>query len=164
MTHLNSDFFVHLFPSNFTFRHGNASSSALETTGTSVPSRHRVKRGFWEGIEFNLASPSVYWKKNIGSPSTVGAEFGLTIRNELDMKICKFVIHFPFHAVAYSYEIRLVDCGNGKNSQEECLCVLIPFKHLKRLDVGINTYTIKVTPAIALLNLTRGVVRLSSPF
>ena len=51
-----------------------------------MPSRRRVRRGFWDGIELKLATPSVNWNKMIGSPK-IGAEFGLTIRNEFHMKI-----------------------------------------------------------------------------
>ncbi|XP_048258717.1 uncharacterized protein LOC124137708 isoform X1 [Haliotis rufescens] len=52
---------------------------------TEVHDRH--KRGlFDERIEFKLASPSVDWKKMLGS-TTIGASFGLIINNALDFKI-----------------------------------------------------------------------------
>ncbi|XP_022103294.1 uncharacterized protein LOC110986022 [Acanthaster planci] len=80
-----------------------ANSSDSSTTGLSVPSRRRLRRGFWEGIEFKLASPSVNWKKTIGSRSTVGAEFGLTIRNELDMKISPLTGHLVVDLLDEAY-------------------------------------------------------------
>ena len=42
----------------------------------------------WKGFEFKLATPSMDWQKQIGG-SSLGASFGLIIKNELDLKICK---------------------------------------------------------------------------
>ncbi|XP_038062441.1 uncharacterized protein LOC119732930 [Patiria miniata] len=78
------------------------SSQDVATTAVSVPSRHRVRRGFWEGFEFKLASPSIHWKKLMGSSKT-GAEFGLTIRNELNMKIAPLSGHLRVDLLDEAY-------------------------------------------------------------
>jgi hypothetical protein len=64
----------------------NFSEVAEPDEVASVPSRRRVRRGFWEGLQFELPSPSISWNKLLGSPK-VGGEYGLTIRNKLNMKI-----------------------------------------------------------------------------
>ena len=58
----------------------------LESTTDVVPQHHRSKRGFFEGIEFQLKSPSKDWHKILGGEEC-GASFGLTIKNVLDLKI-----------------------------------------------------------------------------
>ena len=46
----------------------------------------RKRRGFWEGIEFDLASPAVDWQMMLGSKK-IGASFGIIILNTLTLKI-----------------------------------------------------------------------------
>jgi hypothetical protein len=47
---------------------------------------HRSKRGFWEGLEFQLSTPSVDWRKKVGTKA-LGASFGVIMENYLDLKI-----------------------------------------------------------------------------
>ncbi|XP_022102001.1 uncharacterized protein LOC110985344 [Acanthaster planci] len=85
----------------------NSSQDVTTTEVASVPSRHRVRRGFFDGIELKLASPSKDWKKLIGKTQT-GAEFGLTIRNQLDMKIAPLSGHLRVDLYDEAYATVLV--------------------------------------------------------
>ncbi|KAK7494173.1 hypothetical protein BaRGS_00014646, partial [Batillaria attramentaria] len=56
---------------------------------TALATHHRQRRaanGLFDPIELFIQSPSVDWQKQLGS-SKIGASFGLTIKNELDVKI-----------------------------------------------------------------------------
>ncbi|XP_033637723.1 uncharacterized protein LOC117298529 [Asterias rubens] len=83
------------------------SSELMSTEGASSPSRRRVRRGFWEGIEFHLASPAIQWEKLIGSSKT-GAQFGLTVRNALDIKIAPLSGHLRLDILDEAYATVLV--------------------------------------------------------
>ncbi|KAI8485720.1 hypothetical protein Bbelb_365540 [Branchiostoma belcheri] len=69
----------------------NVTSPALEHC--ELPTRLRTKRGFFEDITFLLSAPGVDWKRIIGS-STIGASFGVTVKNGLDLKIAPLSGHF----------------------------------------------------------------------
>eukprot|EP00058_Branchiostoma_floridae_P013161 XP_002598649.1 hypothetical protein BRAFLDRAFT_118374 [Branchiostoma floridae] len=61
-------------------------------TGLETNDRSRLKRGFLDDLlnfkfDFKLKLPGIEWKKMIGSEK-VGASFGLTIRNIMDLSIC----------------------------------------------------------------------------
>ncbi|KAK6174798.1 hypothetical protein SNE40_013376 [Patella caerulea] len=57
----------------------------LNSQDVAVHSRHR--RGFLDkGFEFVLKSPSIDWKKMLGS-TKIGASFGILVKNLLDLKI-----------------------------------------------------------------------------
>ncbi|KAI8487133.1 hypothetical protein Bbelb_352030, partial [Branchiostoma belcheri] len=58
----------------------NVTSPALENP--LLPMRQRTKRGFWEGININIETPGVDWKKILGSLD-IGASFGVIVRNGL---------------------------------------------------------------------------------
>ncbi|XP_038050894.1 uncharacterized protein LOC119724045 [Patiria miniata] len=85
----------------------NSSQEVAATEVASVPSRRRVRRGFFEGIQLKLASPSKDWKEIIGSSET-GAEFGLTIRNKLDMSIAPLSGHLRVDLYDEAYATILV--------------------------------------------------------
>ena len=53
---------------------------------TAVATHHRGRRDLFEDYFLKLQSPSIEWQKVLGS-SKIGASFGLTIRNALDVKI-----------------------------------------------------------------------------
>jgi hypothetical protein len=36
-------------------------------TEVDIQMHHRSKRGFWEGLEFQLSTPSVDWRKKVGT-------------------------------------------------------------------------------------------------
>ncbi|XP_038050876.1 uncharacterized protein LOC119724026 [Patiria miniata] len=78
------------------------SSQDVASTTISVPSRRRLRRGFWEGFSFTLPSPSIYWKQPIGIPE-IGAEFGLTIKNELKVEIAPLSGHLGVDALDEAY-------------------------------------------------------------
>lgn len=44
-----------------------------------------------EGIEVHINPPGIEWQKVVGS-SNIGGSFGLTIRNNLDLKLGKLTI------------------------------------------------------------------------
>ncbi|CAH1242183.1 Hypp6491 [Branchiostoma lanceolatum] len=72
----------------------NVTSPAVEQC--NLPTRLRTKRGLsdrWKGISFLLEAPGVDWKKIIGS-STIGASFGVIVRNRLDLAIAPISGHF----------------------------------------------------------------------
>ena len=50
--------------------------------------KHRSKRGFWDGFEFNIGLPSYEWTKKFGG-SAIGASIGLTLVNKFELKICE---------------------------------------------------------------------------
>ena len=50
--------------------------------------KHRSKRSFWDGFEFNLRLPSYEWTKTFGG-SAIGASIGLTLVNQFELKICE---------------------------------------------------------------------------
>ena len=56
-----------------------------------VEGHHRYKRGFWDGIEFKLSTPSVDWQKKTGTRA-LGASFGVILENYLDIKIGKLSV------------------------------------------------------------------------
>ncbi|XP_033637389.1 uncharacterized protein LOC117298318 isoform X2 [Asterias rubens] len=89
------------------------SSELMSTEGASSPSRRRVRRGFWEGLHFKLPSPAFQWKKLIGSPKT-GALFGLTIRNELDIKIAPLSGHLRLDILDETYATVIVGLVDEK--------------------------------------------------
>ncbi|XP_066265951.1 uncharacterized protein [Branchiostoma lanceolatum] len=62
----------------------NVTSPALDNP--LLPMRQRTKRGFWEGIKFDMCAPGVAWKKILGSTS-IGASFGVTVANCLNFNI-----------------------------------------------------------------------------
>ena len=72
----------------FMYRHPTNSSSIINPYGTEVDIQvhHRSKRGFWEGLEFQLSTPSVDWRKKVGT-TALGASFGVIMENYLDLKI-----------------------------------------------------------------------------
>ncbi|XP_038050867.1 uncharacterized protein LOC119724018 [Patiria miniata] len=82
-------------------------SQDVASAAISVPSRRRLRRGFWDGFSFTLPSPSIYWKKLLGSPKT-GAEFGVTIRNELKMEIAPLSGHVGVDILDEAYATVLV--------------------------------------------------------
>jgi hypothetical protein len=49
-------------------------------TEVDIQMHHRSKRGFWDGLEFKLSTPSVDWQKKVGTQA-LGASFGV-------MEIC----------------------------------------------------------------------------
>lgn len=58
----------------------------LDRDMTAVENHHRSRRGLFDSLELLLKTPSVDWQKQLGSKQ-IGASFGLTIKNELDIKI-----------------------------------------------------------------------------
>ena len=53
---------------------------------TALATHHRGRRALFEDFFFKLESPGVEWQKVLGS-TKIGASFGLTIRNALDIKV-----------------------------------------------------------------------------
>jgi hypothetical protein len=75
----------------FMYRHPTSSSSIIKPYGTEVDfqvqkQHHRSKRGFWDGLEFKLSTPSVDWQKKLGTKA-LGASFGVIMENYLDLKV-----------------------------------------------------------------------------
>ena len=72
----------------FIYRHPTNSSSIINPYGTEVDIQmhHRSKRGFWDGLEFKLSTPSVDWQKKVGTQA-LGASFGVIMENYLDLKV-----------------------------------------------------------------------------
>ncbi|VDI41391.1 Hypothetical predicted protein [Mytilus galloprovincialis] len=68
-----------------------------------IQGHNRYRRGFWEGLEFRLAAPSVDWQMKVGT-TALGASFGVVIENYLDLKIAPLSGHFKVnvHDEAYA--------------------------------------------------------------
>ncbi|XP_071145135.1 uncharacterized protein [Mytilus edulis] len=54
------------------------------------------KRGFFEGLEFQLEAPSVDWRRELGT-SNIGGSFGLTMVNWLALKIAPLSGHLKIY-------------------------------------------------------------------
>ncbi|XP_072033446.1 LOW QUALITY PROTEIN: uncharacterized protein [Amphiura filiformis] len=68
------------------------STASNGSVSTSLQQHHRSKRGLFDGIHFQLKSPSYDWQKRVGGPKC-GGSFGLTVRNILDLKIAPLSGH-----------------------------------------------------------------------
>ncbi|XP_078620549.1 uncharacterized protein LOC144887293 isoform X2 [Branchiostoma floridae x Branchiostoma japonicum] len=76
-------------------------------TGLETNDRSRLKRGFLDDLlnfkfDFKLKLPGIEWKKMIGSEK-VGASFGLTIRNIMDLSISLLKGHFKLDVLDEAY-------------------------------------------------------------
>ncbi|XP_070574642.1 uncharacterized protein [Ptychodera flava] len=60
-------------------------NSGAFNNSSSEP-RSRRRRNIFDGIQFNLATPEVDWRKNVGSKD-IGAKLGLVMKNEFDLDI-----------------------------------------------------------------------------
>ena len=78
-------YYINLFFTNFYRLLPNATNHIHGRIKRSLSS---VIARIWQGFHFNLASPSVDWRKAVGG-SAVGASFGLVIKNMLDILISK---------------------------------------------------------------------------
>ena len=63
---------------------------SLYSKNYSYPVAARIRRDLWktliDGIRVKIEPPGVDWKKTIGT-TNIGASFGLTVRNILDLKL-----------------------------------------------------------------------------
>ena len=101
-------------------RYNNDDVGGTFTNATTSLSHHRHRRDLFEDFELLLQSPSVEWQKVFGS-SQIGASFGLTIRNLLDIKIGKAayltirnLLHIKIGKAAYLTIRNLLDIKIGK--------------------------------------------------
>lgn len=72
-------------------RHSVNESSIVDRYASDIielQGHQRHKRGFWDGLEFKLSTPSVDWQKKVGTKE-LGASFGIVLENYLDLKIGK---------------------------------------------------------------------------
>ncbi|CAH1249045.1 SELE [Branchiostoma lanceolatum] len=78
-------------------------------TGLETNDRSRLKRSFLDDLlnfkfDFKLKLPGIEWKKQIGSDK-VGAAFGLTIRNVMDLSISLLKGHFKLDVLDEVYAV-----------------------------------------------------------
>ncbi|XP_078660674.1 uncharacterized protein LOC144905141 [Branchiostoma floridae x Branchiostoma belcheri] len=76
------------------------------TNITGLNKRHhsRLKRGIFDGIKFQLKLPGYEWNKQVGSEK-IGASFGLTIRNIMDLEIAPLKGHFKIDVLDEAYAV-----------------------------------------------------------
>ncbi|XP_066264364.1 uncharacterized protein [Branchiostoma lanceolatum] len=73
-------------------------------TGLNERDHSRLKRGIFDGFKFKLQLPGIEWKKQIGSDK-IGANFGLTIQNIMDLEIAPQQGHFKVDVLDEAYAV-----------------------------------------------------------
>ncbi|KAI8514390.1 hypothetical protein Bbelb_087140 [Branchiostoma belcheri] len=73
-------------------------------TGLNKRDHSRLKRGIFDGIKFKLQLPGYEWNKQVGS-SKIGANFGLTIRNIMDLDIAPLKGRFKIDVLDEAYAV-----------------------------------------------------------
>ena len=74
-------------------RLSEASTSKSNTVGPHTHAKHRrsASNPFEHVLNYNLAAPSVDWKKMLGSKD-IGASFGVIMINFMALKVCKYYL------------------------------------------------------------------------
>ena len=75
------------------YRLSETSKSKRDTNGPHTHAIHRrsASNPFENVLNYNLAAPSVDWKKLLGSKD-IGASFGVIMINFMALKVCKYYL------------------------------------------------------------------------